>query len=111
MSPILISSIIYFLAGLSQEVLITSYHRCVYTERNFLASCLAALITIVSLLVFAEILKKIFSPLPTLLTYFYVVIFAAGKGFGAYGSLSWWSRNDHIHNANCDEKGDCQRRN
>jgi hypothetical protein len=102
---VFIYCLLYFLAGFIQEVLITSYHRCVYSERNLLASILAALITVVSLLVITGILQKIFDPLTGALTYLYVVVFAGGKGLGAYGSLSWWSKK-----AICDADGDCQRR-
>ena len=103
---ILLFSVLYFFAGFLQEVLITSYHRCVYSERNALAAILAALITVVSLLVITGILHKILDPATGLLTYIYVLIFAGGKGTGAYGSLSWWSQKGSL----CKGDGDCQRR-
>jgi hypothetical protein len=83
---------LYFLAGLVQEVLITSYHRCVYSQRNILASILTILITVLSLLVIAGIIHKIIDPAAGLLSYLYVLIFASGKGVGAYGSLTWWTK-------------------
>lgn len=109
---IFIYCLIYCLAGFIQEVLITSYHRCVMAERNVLASFLAMLITIVSLGVVAGIIKKIIDPSVGLLTYLYIIVFAGGKGLGAYNSLIWWTkrkgRNSH---KSCGQKGGCKRRN
>jgi len=98
--------ILFALAGFIQEVLITSYHRSVIAEKNVQASMLASSITIVSLLVIAGIIKKIFDPSSGLFSVLYVFVFATGKGLGAYGSLSWWSKKGA-----CSGKGKCQRRN
>lgn len=82
-------------------------------ERNILASFLAMLITVVSLGVVAGIIQKIINPAVGMLTYLYILIFAAGKGMGAYGSLSWWTKRkpEKGCRGTCDEKGGCQRRN
>ena len=98
--------LLYALAGFLQEVLITSYHRCVISHRNLLASGLTASITILSLLVVTGIIKKILDPAIGALSLIYVLVFALGKALGAYGSLSWWSKKSNL----CSGKGNCQRR-
>ena len=103
---VLIQSILYALAGFVQEVLITSYHRAVISQRNLLACGLTASITILSLLVVTGIIRKILDPTIGILSFIYVIVFALGKAVGAYGSLSWWSKKTNI----CSGKGNCQRR-
>lgn len=98
--------LVYICAGFIQEALITSYHRSVITERNLLASLLASTITLLTLLAVTGIIRDMLNPVAGYSVYLYAVVFAFGKGIGAYTSLSWWSKN-----TKCDGPGDCQRRN
>lgn len=89
---------LFFLAGFIQEILITTYHRAVATNRVAAATLLTITITILVLLVMAEITRKIFDPSFGIISYLFVVIFALGKGFGCYISLrklsKLWPRDD-----------------
>lgn len=109
---ILVYCLLYWAAGFLQEVLITSYHRCVMAEKNLLASFLTSLITIVSIGVVAGIIKKILDPTVGLLSLFYILIFAAGKGSGAYLSLTWWTKKipGLLAKKTCGRMGSCQRK-
>jgi len=77
----------FFVAGFVQEILITTYHRAVMTNRVLAATILTMLIAVLGLLVMAEVTRKIFDPTFGMISYLFVIIFAAGKGCGAYLSL------------------------
>lgn len=96
--------LLYAFMGLLWEILITSYHRSVISQKNLLASLFAVIITFVSLSVISDITKQIIS-CDNYHVYIYILVFALAKGIGAYLSLNWWSKK-----AQCDA-GDCQRRN
>lgn len=84
---------VYFCAGFIWEVLITSYHHCLISHKNFIASFLAMIITIVSLLVISNLTKEIITATTgTWNIYAHVLIFALGKGIGAFLSLTLWSK-------------------
>ena len=75
------------MAGFIQEILVTSYHRAVTTNKIATASILTMIVGILSILVIAEVTRKIFDPSFGFLSYIFVLVFASGKGIGAYLSL------------------------
>lgn len=84
---------LYLITGFIWEMLITSYHHCVIARRKILVSLLAVVITLISLLVVSSITKEIIVA-KGWLVYLYILVFAIGKGFGAYMSLTWWINKD-----------------
>jgi hypothetical protein len=81
---------IYALIGFIQEVLVIVYHRATYSGQKILASITTSLMTAVSLLVMVHITQQILASGP--LSFLLVLVFALGKGVGAYTTLSWWDR-------------------
>lgn len=81
---------IYSLIGFLQEVMVIVYHRATVCGRKLLASIMTTLITAVGLLVMAHITQQILASGP--LSFLLVLVFAVGKGIGAYVTLGWWGR-------------------
>lgn len=74
----------FFLAGFIQEMLVVFYQRAVATQRVMTASIVTMFMAVLSLLVFTEVTKKIFDPEMRHYSIFFVVIYAIGRGCGAY---------------------------
>lgn len=85
----MIELLLYFTAGLIQEIFVTSWHRAIAYKWKLTAAILTALISAVSLLVISGILVTITAS-HGWITYAYVASFCLGKGCGAYASLSFW---------------------
>lgn len=88
---IILQYIAYAVAGFLQEVMIVAYHRAINCERKLLASVLTVTITMVSLLVVAQVTHQIIVD-TGLLSLLGAAIFAVGKGVGAFLTISWWGR-------------------
>lgn len=82
---------LYAILGFLQEVFIVVYHRATSSNRKILASIMTMLITTMSLMVVAHITHQILS-FGGMASLFYVIIFACGKGIGAYTTLTWWAK-------------------
>jgi len=82
--------ILILLAGLVQEILITSYHREFQRNHRCAVILLTFFITILSLMVMTEVIRHVLDPALGLLSLLLITIFAAGKGLGAYLSMRWW---------------------
>jgi len=87
---LILQCLLYALAGCLQEVMITIYHRSINCDRKLLACSMTTLITIVSLLVVTQVTKQILAS--GWLSLWLVLVFALGKGFGSFITLSWWGK-------------------
>lgn len=88
---LVVQYILYAVAGFLQEMMIVAYHRSINNDRRFLAACLTVAITMISLLVVAQVTHQIIVD-TGLLSLLGAAIFGIGKGIGAYITLGWWGR-------------------
>lgn len=89
-----ITILIFILAGILQEALVVSYHRSIAQNRFLLTSICCGLITMLNLLVVAELSRAIFNGQVGLATTLCLVgIFALAKSVSSYVCLRWW----HTH--------------
>ena len=81
----------FIFVGFLQEVFVVIYHRATACDRKILAAIMTMLITSMGLLVMAHITHQILA-YGGLISFIYVAIFAAGKGVGAYATISLWEK-------------------
>jgi len=86
---IIIYFICFFLAGVSQEILIVLYHRAITTHRILMVSLLSSIIAAMGLLIFTEVTRKIFDPTMQHYSLGFVIVYALGKGLGSYICMKW----------------------
>lgn len=93
MGLIALKCLLYILVGLIQEMFIVVYHRATSTGRKHLVVAMTICITIISVMVTAQIIHQMLD-VGGLISFLFVTAFACGKGMGAYIALGWW---DKIH--------------
>lgn len=87
---VLFTSILILIAGLVQEILVTSYHRELLRNNRCAVVMLTFFITILSLMVMTEVIRHVLNPALGWLSFLLIAVFGAGKGLGAYLSMRWW---------------------
>lgn len=77
MFQLIIKHLLFFLVGILQDFLITSYYQAIAKERSWHASALSTSITLVNLVILYEILSGIQNQILTI-----ILAYAIGNGVG-----------------------------